>query len=657
MKKNNPSLFDEMFIDNFAGGGGASTGIELAIGRPVDIAINHDKNAIAMHKANHPFTKHYCESVWDVDPLEATGGRQVAMCWLSPDCTHFSKAKGGKPVKKEIRGLAWIALKWASAVKPRVIMLENVEEFKTWGPLKARRDKKTKRIITTDIYEVLDPVTGKYVEENRVANKGEVVPFEKQLLEPDKKKSGKTFRLFKKALENLGYHVEYTELKACDYGAPTTRKRFFLVARCDGEPIVFPESTHAPRFSEEVKNKIKQPYVPAKEIIDWTLPTTSIFERKRPLAEATMKRIARGIFKYVINDPEPFILQMGQTGFTKDRNTSINEPINTIVTKQEHCVVTPTIMTYYKEHNGSNIEEPISTITGTPHHALVAPYMMINNSNHSGNDLKEPVKTITSGNHHALITPTLLQMGYPDSEGKRVLDLENPLGAVTSAGNKFGLAVSTMIQTGYGENKKQNQKPRILDLKEPLNTVVSTTKQGLVTAFIEKTYGGNYLGSGSDVQNPLDTVTAVDHNRLCELKMEANGDALNAHEGEVKAFLIKYYNQAIGQSLEEPLHTIGSRDTFGLVTIKGTKYKIVDIGLRMLEPHELYAAHGFPKDYEISKGANGKELPKYEKVKRVGNSVPPAFAEALVKANLPEYAVDKKIHTMAELNERIAYQV
>ena len=264
------NLWDEIVVDNFAGGGGASTGIKMAIGRDVDIAINHDPAAIAMHRANHPLTEHYCESVWDIDPKTATGGRPVALCWFSPDCKHFSKAKGGKPVNKNIRGLAWVALRWAATVRPRVIMLENVEEFKTWGPLKNNY--------------------------------------------PDPEQKGRTFNCFVNALRRHGYKVDWRELRACDYGAPTVRKRFFLVARCDGKPIVWPEPTHGDPASIQVKTGLLKPWRTAAECIDWTLPCPSIFERKKPLAENTMRRIAKGLQKFVIDNPAPFIVQVKHGG-------------------------------------------------------------------------------------------------------------------------------------------------------------------------------------------------------------------------------------------------------------------------------------------------------------------------------------------------------
>lgn len=501
----------EIIVDNFAGGGGASTGIEMAIGRSVDIAINHDPAAIAMHKANHPDTEHYCESVWEVDPVKAVRGRTVALAWFSPDCKHFSKAKGGKPVDKNIRGLAWVAVKWAKQVKPRVIMLENVEEFKTWGPLK----------------------------EDDQGN-----------LYPDPAKKGQTFDLFIKALEKQGYEVDFRELKACDYGAPTIRKRFFMIARFDGKPIVWPEPTHGDPEKIEVRCGLLKPWRTAAEIIDWSITCPSIFERKKPLAENTLRRIARGIQKFVIDNPKPFIMQIGQNGFCKDdRSYSLGQPLTTIVTKAERCLVTPFLTSYHSETTKDEV--------------------------------------------------------------------------------------------------------RGLSVNEPIHTLDTSNRFGLVTAFISKYFGGGYNGPGADVKNPLPTVTSIDHNAIVTshlIQMNKNCDgqktteplrtivASPGHFGEVRTFLMTYYGNGddVGQRCDEPLRTITSKDRFGIVTIHGQDYQIVDIGMRMLAPHELFRAQGFPADYIIDRDHQGKPYPKTAQVARCGNAVPPPFAEHLVRANLPE---------------------
>lgn len=535
----------ELLVDNFAGGGGASTGMEIATGRSVDIAINHDPEAIRMHKANHPSTKHYCESVWKVDPVKACDGHPVALAWFSPDCKHFSKAKGGKPKDKNIRGLAWVALRWAGLVRPRVIMLENVEEFKTWGPLNRRH-------------------------------------------RPIKAKQGVTFAKFVSQLEALGYQVEYKELVAADFGAPTMRKRFFLIARCDGKPVVWPEPTHGPADSEAVKTGLLKPYVGAYTQIDFSLPCPSIFDTaeeikekyglraQRPLAEKTLQRIARGLQKFVLDNPEPFIVpigygerkgqepnlcepymvQIGQTGFAADRSKDIREPLTTIVSKNEHCLIEPKL----------------------------APYIMCNNEHNVGASVEDGLPTITTGNRNFVVSPCLIQY-HSEASGKEVR----------------GQAID-----------------------KPIMTVDGSNRYGLVTSFLSKFYK---TGIGQDIREPLGTITA---------------DAGGGHFGEVRAFLIKYYGQGTGQDIKEPLDTITAHDRFGLVTINGVDYRIVDIGLRMLEPKELYGSQGFPADYIIDHDYTGKEYPRSEQVKRCGNAVCPPIPAALVKANLPELCTAKR---------------
>ena len=458
----------ELIVDNFAGGGGASTGIELATGYSVDIAINHDPEAIKMHKANHPNTKHYCEDVWQVDPVKACNGHPVGLAWFSPDCKHFSKAKGGKPKDKFIRGLAWVACRWAGLVRPRVIMLENVEEFKTWGPL----------------------------------NRGH---------HPIKAKQGMTFEKFVQQLTDLGYEVQFKELTAADYGAPTMRKRFFMIARCDGKPIVWPEPTHAPADSEEVKAGLLKPYVGAYTQLDFSLPCPSIFDTSeeikekygiravRPLAPKTMERIARGLKKFVIESNDPFVIQ----------NEKKDMQAQTII--QYHSE------TSKDEVRGQTIEDPIMTVDGS---------------------------------------------------------------------NRYGL----------------------------------------VTSFLSKFYK---TGIGQDEREPLHTVTTS-----------------AGHFGEVRAFMIKYYGDATGQDIKNLLDTVTTKDRFGLVTIKGVDYQIVDIGLRMLEPRELYGCQGFPEDYIIDHDYTGKTYPRSEQVRRCGNAVCPPIPAALVRVNLPELCVAKRTSNM-----------
>ncbi|MGF7035778.1 DNA (cytosine-5)-methyltransferase 1 [Paenibacillus mucilaginosus] len=532
-------LLREIVVDNFAGGGGASTGIELAIGRSVDVAINHDPAAIAMHEVNHPETEHYCESVWDVDPRKAAAGRPVALCWLSPDCKHFSKAKGGKPVEKKIRGLAWVALRWAATVRPRVIMLENVEEFTTWGPIKDGR--------------------------------------------PDQKQRGRTFRSFVNALQRQGYQVDWRELRACDYGAPTIRKRLFLIARCDGRPIVWPLPTHGNPNSLPVKAKKLKPWRTAAEIIDWSIPCPSIFERSRPLAENTLRRIARGIKRFVIDNPEPFIVRIGQMGFGGDRlQYKVDEPLTTITTKAEHLLVAPFLAQYHSEtasHDarGQTMDRPILTLDTSNRYGLVAAFLAKHfggNYNGPGAEMKAPLPTVTTIDHNSVVMAHIAGH-FGESVASSV---DKPIGAVTAGGGG---------------------------------------KSALVTSSLIKLRGT--CQEGQPVTDPMPTITAG-----------------GLHVGEVRAFLMAYYGTGTGQELTDPLHTVVTKDRFGLVTVEGQDFQIVDIGMRMLEPHELFAAQGFPAEYIIDRDAVGRRYPKSAQVARCGNSVPPPFAEALVKANLPE---------------------
>jgi DNA (cytosine-5)-methyltransferase 1 len=433
------SIFDELIVDNFAGGGGASTGIELATGRPVDIAINHDETAIAMHMANHPFTKHYCESVWEADPRNVTQGKPVGLMWLSPDCKHFSKAKGGKPVNKEIRGLAWVAVRWAATVRPRVIILENVEEFKTWGPV----------------------ING----------------------QPDKKKSGRTFNSFINALRKYGYTVDWRELRACDYGAPTIRKRFFLIARCDGQPILWPKPTHATPDSDEVKSGTLKPWRTAAEIIDWTLPCPSIFDsaeeiyRKyglravRPLADATLRRIACGIQKFVIDNPEPFIVPIGygEREGQRPRVNAISEPLSTVVSNCKQYLATPTLVQYHSEKTekdvrGQSLESPLLTADAANRYGLAMAFMSKYYSgghNGSGNAVTEPINTITGIDHNALVTSymTIFRNGYSRGGQKH----DEPLNTITATPGHFG-EVRAMLIKYYGQGDAQA-------VSEPLHTV------------------------------------------------------------------------------------------------------------------------------------------------------------------------------------------
>ena len=602
-------LFNEIIVDNFAGGGGASTGIELAAGRPVTIAINHDPDAILMHKTNHPYTTHYQASVWDIDPREVCRGRPVGLAWFSPDCKHFSKAKGGKPVDKNIRGLAWIVLRWAGTVAPRVIMLENVEEFQTWGPVRRGR--------------------------------------------PIKSQAGQTFRRFVGQLEGLGYAVEWRELVAADYGAPTTRKRFFLIARRDGRPIVWPEPTHAPADSPAVKAGKKLPWRSAAEIIDWSLPCPSIFDTRkeirekyglgaqRPLRPNTMRRIIRGVDKFVIKFAAPFIVPMG-----------------------------------YGERNGQaprvhNIESPVPTSVGKGKHGICNPVMVpltvTNTTNSTGADVSNPVHTVTTAGNQMLITPAMIQYHTEQSEKVRGQGVTEPIMTV-DASNRYGLAAASMVKY-YGSDQHGQS------AWDPLHTVTAKDREGVLVANLAKFYGGAYTGEGSRMSDPLHTVTAVDHNAMTAthlVKMKGTNlggpmsepvqtiTAGGGHFGIVTTVVAKAERDADLKhwpEIRDLLNTycgyrLGPEDVI-LFEIGGVAYFMADIGLRMLTPRELYMANGFPPDYKIDRDYTGTLYPKTKQVARCGNAVPPPFAMALVRANLPEWC-SVEINTMEDLDKVVA---
>ena len=595
----------ELFVDNFAGGGGASTGIEIAIGRSVDIAINHDPDAIAMHKANHPNTKHYCEDVWQVDPVEACGGHPVALAWFSPDCKHFSRAKGGKPVDKNIRGLAWVAVKWAYHVRPRVLMMENVPEIQTWGPL--GEDSKPIKERSGETFEgfILALTTG--VPADHPA-------FHEMCSALDIKTDSKMAYALQ---QGLGYTIDYRTLKSCDYGAPTTRTRFYLIGRCDGKAIVWPKPTHGPKKADAVRSGKLLPYRTAAECIDWSIPAQSIFERYKPLAENTLRRIARGIQKFVIENPEPFIVQVNHSG-EGFRGQSIHDPLNTVTAKHGYGVVAPTIM--------------------------------CNNTNNIGASADSPLPTVTTGNRNYLVAPAIVPVGYGEREGQlpRVNSVEEPLGTIVSS-NKHYVVAPTLIQY-HSETAKDEVRGQELD--EPLMTQDTSNRYALSVAHIMKNYAGGYNGAGSAADAPLDTVTAKDHNSLVTahiLTMRNNMDGQpadeplttistsGAHHAEVQAFLVKYFSNGAAKSVDAPLDTVTTKDRFALVTIHGEEYIITDIRMRMLQPRELFNAQGFPGDYIIETDANGNPYPKSKQVARCGNAVTPPVATALVRANLPEY--------------------
>ena len=592
------NLLDEIIVDNFAGGGGASTGMELATGRVVDIAINHDPDAILMHRTNHPHTTHYQASVWDVDPVEVCRGRPVGLAWFSPDCKHFSKAKGGKPVDKNIRGLAWIVLRWAGTVRPRVIILENVEEFQTWGPVR----------------------------------KGK----------PVKKLTGQTFRKWLDQLRNLGYAVEWRELVAADYGAPTTRKRFFLIARCDGRPIVWPTPTHAQADSPEVKAGLRKPWRSAAEIIDWSLPTPSIFDTKesirekynltaqRPLRPNTMARVARGVDKFVIKTASPFLVVVNHSG----------------------------------EFRGQDPGEPLQTVTAKHGYGVASP-VLANTTNSTGHPASEPVDTARTGGGGGQMFLSASLVQYHTEQGERVRGqgLDTPLLTV-DASNRYGLS-AVCLEKYYGTATGQGA-------WEPVHTITAKDHEGVVAASLSKFYGGVV---GAEMSQPLPTVTSIDHNavqmaHMVKLKGTNLGGPVSepvqtitaggGHFGVVSTVVAPVSPGADLKNwpkIRELLNTYCGYDLKEneviLFQIAGSLYYLADIGLRMLTPRELYRANGFPDDYIIDRDYTGKEYGKAKQVARCGNAVPPPFATALVRANLPEWC-GQTITTMAELEKAVA---
>lgn len=501
----------ELIVDNFAGGGGASTGIEAAFGRGVDIAINHDGEAIAMHSTNHPHTRHLCSDVFEVDPAIVTRGQPVGLAWFSPDCKHFSKAKGGKPVEKKIRGLAWVVIRWAATVKPRVIMLENVEEFQDWGPL---------------------------------------MPDGK----PDPLRAGMTFRRWKRQLEQAGYVVDSRELRACDYGAPTIRKRLFVIARCDGRPIVWPKPTHG-------KGRGLKPYRTAAECIDWSLPCPSIFDRKRALKPATMARIARGIRRFVLEAKRPFIV----SNMTNNVPRDVDEPMTTILTGNHKMLATPFIapVTHPRDSRVHSVKEPFRTVTGA----------------HRG--------------EQALVAPVLVNTRNGERRGQapRVRSLLDPCPTVTAKGSQGAIAAAYLEQANTGMTGH--------DARTPMSTIVGKgCTQRLVTAFLSYQYSDG--GTASDVGKPAWGVSAG-----------------GQHHALVQAFMEEHFGPGDWTTVE----------------IDGVRYRIVDIGMRMLTPRELFNAQGFAPNYLIEAQHRGKPLSKTAQVKLCGNSVSPPVAEALVRAN------------------------
>ncbi|SUW63456.1 DNA (cytosine-5-)-methyltransferase [Buttiauxella agrestis] len=612
----------EIIVDNFAGGGGASTGIEMAIGRSVDIAINHDVNAVAMHTTNHPDTLHYCESVFDIDPKQATAGNAVGLAWFSPDCRHFSKAKGSKPVAREIRGLAWIVLRWALAVRPRVMMLENVEEFKTWGPLLVDEngDQRPDPKRAGETFAAFVGMLGAGIDAGHPALT-EACDF--LGIEPN---SSDALRL----VNGLGYDVDSRELRACDYGAPTIRKRFFMVMRCDGQPVTWPAPSHGDPKSLGVLNGTLKPWRTAAECIDWTLNCPSIFERKRPLAANTLKRIARGIQRFVIDNPSPFIVKCNHTS----------------------------TRTKYDCFRGQSLDEPLQTITKTHGYAIAVPHITKFRTGATGQDCREPVPTVTAGtskrpggNGHALgMVETILSPFLAGNGGGEYQAKPRPLDkpAHTILKESHACVVAPVIARQFG-NSIGHQ------IDEPSATITAGGggKSQLVTANLVKHFGGNYSGPGVSMDEPVHSVTTVDHHALVTSHLvmlrgtckdgrvvDAPAPGLTAgglHVGNVETYLaVDEYDEQRAEQVSAFLREYCGDDYREFVTVEGVTYRIVDIGMRMLQPHELYRAQGFPEWYIIDQDYRGVKYAKDKQVARCGNAVPPPFAEALVRANLPE---------------------
>lgn len=549
-------IADELVVDLFAGGGGASTGIEAAIGRHVDIAINHDAAAVSMHEANHPQTRHYCSDVFEVDPIEATQGQPVGLLHASPDCTHHSQARAGQPRSRAIRALSWVVHRWAGTVRPRVITLENVEQILHWSPLVAKRCRTTGRVLKID---------------GTTAQPGERVPVDQQFLVPDDRHKGRNWQHFVAGLRAMGYAVQWRTICAADFGAPTTRRRLFLVARCDGEPIVWPQPSHHKHPQRGQKR-----WRAAAECIDWALPATSIFDRPRPLAEATLRRIAKGVKRYVLDTASPFVMRIGQMGSAGDHVRSAGQPLS----------------------------------------------------------------TITTGPEHALIAPTLVQAGYGERSGQapRALDLHAPLGTVVAGGVKHAMAAAYLAQMNGGYFDGAGRAAQ-----EPLSTITGTgTQQQLVAATLTHAYSSNTCGGEGDLRKPAKTITTGGHHALLECALSPDDEAGALR---VAAFLTRYYGDG-GQlgNLAEPMATITTKDRLALVTVlvQGQPFVIVDIGLRMLQPHELYAAQGFPAGYVIDRRADGTALTKSAQTRMCGNSVSPKPMEALVRANFAGQAQQQR---------------
>lgn len=659
---------DEIVVDFFCGGGGAGTGLEMGLGRAVNVAKNHSPQAISMHTVNHPGAQHFTTDVFDGDPDTECGGKAVGWFHMSPDCTHHSQAAGGQPRKREIRNLSWIGLKWAGMKRPRVISLENVKQILQWGRLIAKRDKATGRVVTLD--QVPHP-TKKGKTTNRVAAPGEQVPVSNQFLVPDPKQRGRTWRRFVALLEGMGYVVEWKVIKACDFGAPTSRERLFMIARCDDQPIVWPEPTHA-------KNPAKgqQKWKTAADCIDFSDLGKSIFGRKKDLAEATLSRIRKGMKKFVIDNQAPFIVPIAN--WSGESVQSAGEPLRTITSYPKggaFSVVSPVIAP--ATHQGSDRIndplEPLPTVTcaNRGELTLISPLMVgAGGPEYSGKPVSvdQPAGTLMTQNHRALASACIVQAGQGEGSGanKRrshgVNDICGPVGTVTASGGGQSVSAAVMIQANDGFNTMHAK-----DIRDPMTTVTNTGSQqqlatahlvhmrgncdardlndplhtisaggqhhGLVSAFMERAFGGS-IGQG--LEDPAPTITAGGGGKSSLVSLTLSPEH---EEGalRVAAFLISYYGTENTSACDAPAPTITTKDRLALVTVmvQGTPYVIVDICLRMLKPAELYKAQGFPADYIITHGADGKPFTITQQVHMCGNSVSPPPMAALARANNP----------------------
>ena len=672
----------EIVVDLFAGGGGASEALKQALGQDPALAYNHDPMAIGMHAANHPLTSHHQEDIWHADPRVDVAGRPIGWFHASPDCTHFSQAKGGQPRSRKTRALSWVVLKWigmqlradmrnGTNTAPRIFSMENVWQILSWGPLVAKRCKTTGRVLKMD---------------GTVAERGERVPVEHQQLVPDKSRTGRTWRQFVAALRALGYAVEWRKLVASDFGAGTSRERLFLLGRRDGEPIVWPAASHGTAPGQK-------PRVSAADCLDFSIPCPSIFARKRTLADATMRRIAKGTMRHVIQSADPFIVPVTHQG--ADRVHGVHEPLRTITAahRGELMLAMPELAPFIAEHANSShslgsmrADEPLRTVCAGVkggHFSVVTPILAGVGGRAGQSEPRsgaDPLYTMTAKADTALVAPVLVQTGYGERAGQapRALDLQQPLGTVVAGGIKHAVAAPHLVKfrgdsigtpvtdpvptitSGAGAARPAGAAHALgiaaaslvtlrrnmlgADARDPLSTVAAQAEHHCVaTAFLEQANGGFYEGGGRDARDPVSTITATGSQQqlvtadLAQLSPEHQEGALR-----VAAFLIKYYGTGANvPSLSDPVDTITTKDRLALVTvvIQGTPYVIVDIGLRMLKPHELYRAQGFPVGYIIDRTANGTPLTTSAAVRMVGNSVSPPPLRALAEANLDPMAM------------------